>query len=281
MNTLISVIVTTYNWPSALKACLDSLLAQTDTDFEILIADDGSNSPTQNLIESFTSQTTDITIRHIYHEDRGFRAGTIRNKSVAVSRGNYLIFLDGDCVVLPSFIHRHRKLAEQGYFVPGNRVLACKAFTQKVLTSALPLHPKGLLFFFWHWLKRDLNRLLPFIYLPWSFHRYRNPKQWDKAMTCNLGVWRSDFIRVNGFDQLFEGWGFEDSDLVIRLIHSGIYRKEGRFAVFVLHLWHKQNDRNRHDENYQRLMERVKAPSWIRAIEGVEDFLNTGTKPSS
>lgn len=279
MNTLISVIVTTYNWPAALKACLDSLLIQSDLNFEILIADDGSTSETKNLIDSYLLRTTHINIRHIYHDDRGFRAGTIRNKSAAAAHGDYLIFLDGDCVVLPSFIKRHRNLAERGYFVPGNRVLLFQSYTDVVLSQSICLHSKGLLFFLWHWLKRDLNRILPFVLLPWNFHRYRNPKRWDKAMTCNLAVWKDDFLTVNGFDQLFEGWGFEDSDLIIRLIHTRIWRKEGRFAVPVLHLWHKQNDRSKHDENYQRLMERVNDPSFVRATEGVDVYLNTGTRP--
>ena len=279
MHPLISVIVTTYNWPDALEACLNSLLAQSDTHFEILIADDGSDTATKNLIDTFTSYMTDINIRHIFHEDRGFRAGTIRNKSVAAAQGDYLIFLDGDCVVMPSFIQRHRHLAELGYFVPGNRILVCNSFTNRVLRQSIALHSQSMFYFFWHWLIRDFNRFTPLIHLGWNFHRYRNPKRWDKAMTCNLAMWKDDFLKVNGFDQLFEGWGFEDSDLIIRLIHNGIRRKEGRFAVPVLHLWHKQNDRSKHDENYQRLMERVNDPSFIRASQGIDQYLDTGSSP--
>ncbi len=92
-------------------------------------------------------------------------------------------------------------------------------------------------------------------------------------MTCNLGVWKSDFIRVNGFDELFEGWGFEDSDLVIRLIHAGIVRKEGRFAVPVLHLWHPHNDKSKQDMNYQRLLERLHQQDFILAKKGVSQYL--------
>ena len=92
-------------------------------------------------------------------------------------------------------------------------------------------------------------------------------------MTCNLGVWKQDFIAVNGFDELFEGWGYEDSDLVIRLIHQDIKRKEGRFAAPVLHLWHRQNDRSRHDANFQRLLQRVDNQHFIRAERGVDQYL--------
>jgi predicted glycosyltransferase involved in capsule biosynthesis len=80
-------------------------------------------------------------------------------------------------------------------------------------------------------------------------------------------------VAVNGFDHVFEGWGYEDSDLVIRLIHHGVKRKEGRFAVPVLHLWHKQNDRSEQQENYQRLMARLAQADFVRAEKGVSQYL--------
>lgn len=271
MDGLISVIVTTYNWPEALAACLTSLLSQQDANFEIIIADDGSSAPTKNVITEFQRHSP-IPILHVHHEDNGFRAGTIRNKASALSQGNYLLFMDGDCVALPSFIERHRRLAESGYFVPGNRVLVSEAYTHQVLKQHIPIHAGSFAFFLGLRLRRRINRLLPLIALPFHDWRYRNPWFWQKAMTCNLAIWKADFMAVNGFDEVFEGWGYEDSDLVIRLIHSGIRRKEGRFAVPVFHLWHPHNDRSRHDENFQRLMERMRQKSLIRAQSGVDQY---------
>ena len=92
-------------------------------------------------------------------------------------------------------------------------------------------------------------------------------------MTCNLAMWKADFLGVNGFDEFFEGWWYEDSDLVIRLIHSGIKRKEGRFAVPVLHLWHAQNDKSRQDINYQKLMDRLADQDFISAESGVSQYI--------
>jgi glycosyltransferase involved in cell wall biosynthesis len=271
MTTLISVIVTTYNWPEALAACLNSLLSQQDQTFEIIIADDGSTDATRQLITSF-SQTSEIPICHIHHEDRGFRAGTIRNKAVAASKGDYLLFLDGDCIVFPSFIQRHRQLSEAGYFIPGNRLLLNQRYTQQVLEQQIPLHKYSYLNFLGLWAQRKINRLLPLLPIPLQNWRYHQPQMWQKAMTCNLAIWKNDFITVNGFDEVFEGWGYEDSDLVIRLIHQGIKRKEGRFAVPVLHLWHTQNDRSKHDQNYSRLLERLNVPALIRAERGFDQY---------
>ena len=144
--SLISVIVTTYNWPSALRLCLLSLFAQQDSDFEIIIADDGSNPANLEINRSFCSDSP-ISIRYVYHEDQGFRAGTIRNKGVAMSKGEYLLFIDGDCVLLPGFIARHRQLSATGCFVPGNRVLLSQAFTRIVIEQQIPLHAKSFYYF--------------------------------------------------------------------------------------------------------------------------------------
>ncbi|WP_026603060.1 glycosyltransferase family 2 protein [Methylomonas sp. 11b] len=274
MNGLISVIVTTYNWPEALSACLLALMAQQDRRFEIIVADDGSGAATQKLIKDFI-ETSEIPLRHIWHEDQGFRAGTIRNKAVADSRGDYLLFMDGDCVALPDFISHHRQLAETGYFVPGNRLLLNEAYTSLVLGQKIPLHEQSLGFFLCQWLRGRINRLLPLLYLPLYGWRYWQPQNWQKAMTCNLAVWKDDFLATNGFDEVFEGWGYEDSDLVIRLIHYGVKRKEGRFAVPVLHLWHRHNDRSQHDENYQRLLQRVADTTMMRAELGVDQYMET------
>jgi glycosyltransferase involved in cell wall biosynthesis len=269
---LISVVITTYNWPSALSLCVESLLVQQDRNFEIIIADDGSSENNIEIAKSYCLGSP-ISISYIHHDDQGFRAGTIRNKAVAACRGEYLLFIDGDCIVLPDFIAKHRQLALRGFFVPGNRVLLSQEFTQEVIEQHLELYAKPIDYFILLWLQKKINRLLGFFYLPLGLLRYLRPKKWKKAMTCNLGIWKSDFLMVNGFDELFEGWGYEDSDLVIRLIHAGIKRKEGRFAVPVLHLWHSQNDKSNQDINYQRLIERSNNLDFIIAKKGVSQYI--------
>ena len=275
--SLISVIVTTYNWPAALTLCLESLFAQQDNNFEIIIADDGSNSANLKSTQAYCADSP-VSISYIHHEDQGFRAGTIRNKAVAQSKGEYLLFIDGDCILLPDFIARHRQLAAIGCFVSGNRILLSQAFTRQVIEQYIPIYAKPLWYFFLLRLQNKINRISSLFYLPLGILRHVQPKKWQKAMTCNLGMWRNDFIKANGFDELFEGCGYEDSDLVIRLIHSGIKRKEGRFAVPVLHLWHKQNDRSQHDVNYQRLLARLSIADFIRAEKGVSQYLETDLK---
>ncbi|MGR9108927.1 MAG: glycosyltransferase family 2 protein [Gammaproteobacteria bacterium] len=269
--SLISVIVTTYNRPDALRACLDSLGAQSDQDFEILVADDGSGIATRESILHYQAENPGLKdLIHVYQEDRGFRAGTIRNRAVACSNGDYIVFMDGDCVVFPDFIANHRKLAEPGYFVPGNRILLCREYTDEVLREKILLYRKSFAFFFGLRVTGKINRSTSLIRFPLGPLRRLRKTRWQQAKTCNLGLYKKDFVTVNGFDETFEGWGYEDSDLVIRLIHAGIHRKTGRFAVPVLHLWHPENDRSRHDTNLQRFLERVANKEIISAEVGFD-----------
>ena len=268
-----SLIVSTYNRPDALEACLKSLLEQTDKEFEILIADDGSSEETHRLIATYIVKSS-VRIVHIYQVDNGFQLSKIRNKAAAKSKGSYLIFLDGDCVVRTDFVAKHRQLSSPGYFLAGNRILLSQAFTEDVLLKKTPFYKKNLFSFIGLRLGNKINRILPLLPLPLGILRYLQPRNWRKAVGCNTGMWKKDFIKVNGYDELFEGWGYEDSDLVIRLIHAGIKRKEGRFAVPVLHLWHSQNDKSNQDINYQRLMERLHKLDFIIAKKGVSQYID-------
>jgi glycosyltransferase involved in cell wall biosynthesis len=113
MNQLISVIVTTYNWPCALSNSIHSLTYQDDKNFEIIIADDGSTPETLMLINEL-SKNSSIVIQHVFQDNLGFRAGTIRNKATAASKGDYLIFLDGatvsfDLISLAGIVNLQKK----------------------------------------------------------------------------------------------------------------------------------------------------------------------------
>ena len=119
---LVSVVITTYNRSDALLAVLTGLARQTDTNFEVLVADDGSRIEHQAAV--LTAPVAKfLCLKHIWHPDVGFTASRIRNRGVAASSGDYIIFLDGDCVPEVDFIEQHRRLAAPGYFVNGSRVL--------------------------------------------------------------------------------------------------------------------------------------------------------------
>jgi glycosyltransferase involved in cell wall biosynthesis len=268
----IAVIVTTYNRPDMLAAVLEGYLAQTDRDFELLVADDGSTGDTAEAVKQLQARAT-FPLRHIWHEDVGFRAAAIRNRALAATQAEYIIFTDGDCVPPADFVARHRLLSEPGWFLSGNRLMLTQEFTAQVLRERLPIQ----LWKFGDWLRARIQghteRLLPLIRLPdVAWLRKLGPRRWKGAKTCNLSAFRRDLLQVNGLDESYTGWGLEDSDLVIRLIRAGIHNKSARFSAPVFHLWHKENDRSSLEENSRRLREVLNA-THTRAHKGVEQYL--------
>lgn len=268
---MISIIVSTYNRPDALRLVLLALAEQDAKDFEVIVADDGSTDETKQITESVAAKVA-YNVRHVWHQHNDFRAAMIRNKSVAASKGDYLIFLDGDSIPRTSFIRRHQDLAESNYFVVGNRVLLSAALTNDVLQKQLPLQRWSA----WYWFKNfccgNINRFFPVLSLGNFYLRHLHRAKWQGAKTCNLGVWKKDFFAVNGFDESYSGWGYEDSDLVIRLIRNKVLRKDGRFAVPIFHLWHLANSRNREQVNYQKLKE-IESSDRIKAVHGVDQYI--------
>lgn len=276
MPDLISVIVTTFERPDALVLVLRALAHQSDRNFEVIVADDGSGPDTAAVVKSWASQLAG-RLRHVRHQHRGFRAGEIRNRAILASGGAYCIFLDGDCIARSDFVAAHRALAEPGWFVAGNRVLLSPSCTKQVLQEnaapeAWTLHDLIALR-----RRHAINRLLPAIRLPLGPLRKLRSTQWQGARSCNIAVWRSDLDRVDGFDHVFSGWGLEDSDLLVRLLHAGIRRKDGAFATGVLHLWHPESDRSALGENRARL-DAVIASDRVRAEFGLSRLPNSASE---
>lgn len=267
---LVSVVVTTYERPDALEAVLRGLAHQSDRNFEIVIADDGSGPGTARIVEAWSSRLP-VPIKRVWHEHRGFRGGEIRNRGIGASAGRLCIFLDGDCIPRVDFVARHRRLAEPGWFVSGNRILLSQQLTERVLTKGEPVESWGGGALVKQRLRGGINRALPALRLALGPLRRVRRNAWEGAQTCNLAVARADLDRIDGFDAAYTGWGLEDSDLVVRLLHAGVHRKDGRFATDVLHLWHPKNDRSRLDANRARLDEAISGTR-VRASRGLSWF---------
>jgi glycosyltransferase involved in cell wall biosynthesis len=278
---LISVVVSTYNRPDALHAVLRGLSRQTDRAFEVIVADDGSPPSTAAVVTDWAARIG-VSLGHVWHEHREFRAPEISNRAVLASRGDYLVFLDGDCIPRPTFLAAHRSLAEPGWFVFGNRTLMSRQLTECALRD--DLEPE-----FWSFGEfvrqrrhHTISRLLPVVRLPLGPLRKLNSSAWRNVRTCNLGIWRSDFEHINGQEATYRGWSPHDNDMAVRLIRAGRRRKDGRFRTGVLHLWHPDSDRARLAENLAIFRETL-ASNRIRAVQGLDEMRNSTAagKPQS
>jgi glycosyltransferase involved in cell wall biosynthesis len=253
-----SLVVLTYNRADALLEVLRGLAPQCGAGHEIIIADDGSSA---SSMASWINALPSIgcPVRHVWHPDKGFTASRARNLGAMLSQGEYLVFLDGDCIPNPRFLRAHEVLAEEGCFVNGNRVLLSEALTGQVLARDVDVLNASLS----DWLRwrtaGNVNKLSHLLYWPSAPLRMQQHFRWKKIRSCNFAVWKDDFLKINGFDETFEGWGHEDADLVLRLHNAGVRRKNGFCCSEVYHLWHRQHSRDSENINFKRVLDRMQS----------------------
>ena len=266
-TSMITVIVSTYNRPDALNLVLSALAEQDYPSFEVIVADDGSTEATARLIRGH-QLSQGHSLHHVWQPDDGFRKAEVHNQAILRAAGEYVVFLDGDCLPRANWLSRHAALARRKWFVTGSKIKLSPAFTNEVLTNCLPLHWPTLKLAAWMRLTGRANHVLYFANLPDGRWRNYRPKSSRHMYGCNMAVWTEDLKAVGGFDERYQGWGSEDRDLAARLINAGIYRKEGRYATDVFHLWHQEVDRSSKKHNRQLL--RMVVDSGARqAIKGL------------
>ncbi|MCF7821055.1 MAG: glycosyltransferase family 2 protein [Mariprofundaceae bacterium] len=263
----IAVVISTYNAPAFLQLVLDGYRKQSDLNFTIYIADDGSGEETKDLVIRYQADFP-VPVKHIWHEDSGFRKSKIHNITIRQIDEPYVLLTDGDCVPLPRMVETHRKFAKRGQLISGGRVLLSRTWTQSLCDGTAELHSDASLTeWFSNRLNNNINRILPFLipsHLGKAGHKLRGIRG------CHLSCWLDDLRKINGFDETYQGWGREDSDLVARLFHAGIYRRELR-GMPVLHLWHQEEERGQLNKN-DRLLQACLENRRVEALKGLKQL---------
>ncbi|GGH23078.1 glycosyltransferase [Sphingobacterium alkalisoli] len=239
----ISLIVSTYNWPEALEKCIQSILKQTQLPNEILIADDGSEDATQEIIERLKQESL-IPIVHVWHPDNGFRLSAIRNKAISQARYDYIIQIDGDIIIDRNFVVDHLALSQKKAFLCGSRVLLSEAYSAQLLSQPIVENLNKLNF--------PLGSILNSLRIPFlsELMADRYKKNQPRALRgCNMSFWKNDLIEINGYNESIQGWGSEDAELAIRLINNGIKKRFLKFGAIAYHIFHKENSKSNLQEN--------------------------------
>lgn len=238
----LSVVVTTYNHPRWLEKVLWGFEAQSFRDFELLVADDGSDEPTRELIEQLRPQLG-YPVRHVWHPHEGFRKCTILNAAIAVAEGDYLFFTDGDCIPRPDLLAVHVRHAGRGTFLSGGYLKLPMPTSERITkddilagratdfgwlrANGVPFTRQSLRFAWGPPAARLLDRLTP---TGATFNGH------------NASVWRDDLVRVNGFDERLE-YGGLDRELGERLENAGVRGVQLRHRALVVHLDHPRGYR--------------------------------------
>ncbi len=258
-----SLLISTYNWPEALELVLMSVENQSVGPRELLIADDGSSEKTKQLIDAFAKKSQ-IPIKHFWHEDKGFRKSKILNKAVAGSTSDYIIQTDGDCIMHKDFVKDHLQMREHNTYLYGSRV--------NIKEDLLPeLFAKGKIEF--GFFGKGINKRTRNLRIPLLAGLYGKKQEISsKLRGCNISFWKADFIAVNGYNEEFEGWGREDSELVIRMMNNGVEGRRLRYRGIVYHIWHKVKDQSRFEQN-DSLQEKTMAQGSKWCAKGIDQYL--------
>lgn len=240
---MVSLIICFYEQIKHLKYCLDSLQFCAKDFDEVIISDDGSSESTVNLVKKMISNY-DFPIKHVWQPNEGFRVAAARNNGIRHADGNYLIFFDGDCMILSNTVKNHLRAAKPSRFVAGSRKNLTEKQSIEVLNSPISRQ-----------LLERLYQQLPNKEIVKEHRRYikrtllmrlglKSPRK--QSLGGHFSIHRKDIEHVNGYDENFVGWGGEDEDLGIRLVKAGIYCRSAITHTKVLHIWHPKEIGNKH-----------------------------------
>jgi glycosyltransferase involved in cell wall biosynthesis len=276
---LVSVVVVTYEWPEALDLVLEALSEQRDEAFEVIVADDGSGPETAAVVER-RRETYPVRLDYVRQEDEGWRQARNRNQGALLARGDFLVFLDGDCLVRRDFLAAIRRAALPGWFLASKRLHLSESLTRRVLGQHIPV---------WRWsaarwllhTPRELftshrEAASPGVLLPLRDRRRPwRPEQPEftppfDAYGFFFGVSRDDFEHANGFDMRFVNWGGEDEDLAARLRRRGLRCGWPGPTATLLHLWHPVKKGTMPSNT--PLVRETKASTHVEAFEGLGEL---------
>lgn len=233
----ISLVVTTYNSSPYLEWALASVSWQSILPSEVIVADDGSTIETLNLISKYR-EIMKVPLLHSYQPDRGFRLARSRNLAISKARGDWIIFLDGDCVMPKDFIKSMASLLEVNSLIFGSRQLLSESVSQSLL-SEFPSYKRV----------HSLFSGRKFLKLPVGILRRIPQRSWKAARGFMFCISRRNILEVGGFDENFVSWGLEDSDFFVRALRSGLVLVDSRYKTSVLHLFHPEPNKTMESEN--------------------------------
>jgi glycosyltransferase involved in cell wall biosynthesis len=237
----ISLIISVYNRLELLQKCLQSLNRQTRLPDEIILTDDGSDEDILGLLEEWKPRFT-MPFRLVRQAHEQFRLARLRNNGVFASTGDLLLFIDQDIVPAPGYIERFATLTCPRRFLVGYPVRLTSEQSERldegvlrdgdILSVTTPEQRAKVLR---QYRKDRLNNIL--FALGLSAHG-------TKLRGGVCGILREDYLRVNGYDEHFVGWGNEDDDMGRRLLAAGVKGLNVIRTECPLHLFHPPNHDN-------------------------------------
>lgn len=249
----VSLIVAIYKDLEALDLIIQALRTQTYKNFEVIIAEDNNSQS----IKEYIATINDLDIKHTSQEDIGIRKLRSLNNGIIASAGDYLVFIDGDCIPYSTFIESHVKLAQDGYILSGRRVNLGPKYSQMLRDHSIT--PKNIeKFFLWRlpFLIKDSTErhvedglyFSPESFIYKKFIKNRNSS--TSLLGCNYSCYRKDMFKINGYDEAYgESPLGDDTDLQWRFKTIGLKIKSCKNVANVFHLHHDRTFRQYTKQN--------------------------------
>lgn len=231
------LVISTYQKPDYLALVLTTLAGQARRPDAVCVADDGSDGRTAAVLAAFAAKLPDLPLRHVWHDDQGFRKTLILNEAVRSSNADYMIFIDDDCLMHPAFVERHLHLARRGQFLTGSVIRLHAGMTRDLLAQGcIDWTPKGRPP---GWQPNSLSERLKSMPLPPGLMGVLDRLSPVRCSWAggNASTFRDHILAVNGFDSRM-AYGGEDKEFGARLINSGIRGRHLRYSAPLYHLDH-------------------------------------------
>ncbi len=232
---LLSLVIAVYQRDDFLERVLTSVEHQTLRDLEVVIADDGSGPGIAATVERWQGRLIHPLV-HEWHEDRGFRKTVIANRAVTRARADYLVFIDGDCILHHRFLERHYRRRRRRQVLSGRRVMLDQELTEHLTLEDIRTRRLERVPFWWkHAGQHDRKNGF---YMPWVSVLRGLRRDDYSILGSNFSVHREDFYAVNGYDERIIGRGLEDNNLWARFVNSGLRIKPLTFEAIQYHCHH-------------------------------------------
>lgn len=241
----VSLIIAVYKNIKYLELIIETLKYQTYKNFEVVIVEDGSCSQMKEYISSIR----DLDIKHTTQEDLGVRKARSQNNGIIASAGEYLIFIDGDCLLYSNFIEGHINLSENGYVLSGRRLNIPEVLTNKLLGKRIQAYDieKNLLTKYLYMAFNKETRFEQGIYLKpgsWIYKILAKKTRNTAILGCNFSCWKKDIVALNGFDESYGETAIpDDMDWDWRFTAYGLKIRSCKNVANMFHLKHKIHDR--------------------------------------
>jgi len=250
----ISVIISVYTKVRELEILLTALKKQSYMNFDVIISDDGSGQFMCDFVEEFRKDCN-FGITFLTQEDIGFRKNKILNEAIRKSKGEYLIFLDCDCIPHKDFVKAHLDNSEKNTLLVGRRVhlsedlsnLLTKDF---VLSNAINGFSIKALFNSLKF-KNPSYSAEEGVIIKNKLLRKLLGKRSNHIVGCNFSVDKDLLMKINGLDENYNGAGIgEDTDIEYRLSLIGTKFKSVRNLAVVFHMFHPKTTENNTNFDY-------------------------------